>query len=116
MLLLKTDADVAKLADALDLGSSSERSEGSSPFIRTSEIMINLQEKTPGGLILLINLNFEEPAYQFKILKKCIYVRLISRNVGAGLPTSSLIIDYIYEPARYGCKSNISGRVYPNHR
>jgi hypothetical protein len=25
---------VAKLADALDLGSSSERSEGSSPFIR----------------------------------------------------------------------------------
>lgn len=29
-----TDADVAELADALDLGSSSERSEGSSPFIR----------------------------------------------------------------------------------
>lgn len=27
-------ADVAELADALDLGSSSERSEGSSPFIR----------------------------------------------------------------------------------
>jgi hypothetical protein len=26
---------MAKLADALDLGSSSERSEGSSPFIRT---------------------------------------------------------------------------------
>ncbi len=56
MLLLKTDADVAKLADALDLGSSSERSEGSSPFIRTSQIMINLQDTTPGGLILHINL------------------------------------------------------------
>ncbi len=27
-------ADVAELADALDLGSSFERSEGSSPFIR----------------------------------------------------------------------------------
>ncbi|GEM_PF-6447949 len=27
-------ADMAELADALDLGSSSERSEGSSPFIR----------------------------------------------------------------------------------
>lgn len=50
MLLLKTDADVAKLADALDLGSSSERSEGSSPFIRTSEILIGLQEKTPGAV------------------------------------------------------------------
>ena len=35
MLYLLTDADMAKLADALDLGSSSERSEGSSPFIRT---------------------------------------------------------------------------------
>lgn len=35
MLILDTDADMAKLADALDLGSSSERSEGSSPFIRT---------------------------------------------------------------------------------
>ncbi|EAW46613.1 hypothetical protein N9414_08210 [Nodularia spumigena CCY9414] len=56
MLLLKTDADVAKLADALDLGSSSERSEGSSPFIRTSETLINLQEKMPGGSILHINL------------------------------------------------------------
>ncbi len=43
MLLLETDADVAKLADALDLGSSSERSEGSSPFIRISKIIINLQ-------------------------------------------------------------------------
>ena len=28
-------ADMAKLADAPDLGSGSERSEGSSPFIRT---------------------------------------------------------------------------------
>lgn len=36
MVRLETDdADVAELADALDLGSSSERSEGSSPFIRT---------------------------------------------------------------------------------
>lgn len=31
----KFSADVAKLVDALDLGSSSERSVGSSPFIRT---------------------------------------------------------------------------------
>ncbi len=29
---------MAKLADALDLGSSSERSEGSSPFIRTFKL------------------------------------------------------------------------------
>ncbi len=29
------DADVAELADALDLGSSTARCEGSSPFIRT---------------------------------------------------------------------------------
>jgi hypothetical protein len=35
VLILNTDADVAELADALDLGSSSDRSEGSSPFIRT---------------------------------------------------------------------------------
>jgi hypothetical protein len=35
MLCKHINADVAKLADALDLGSSSERSEGSSPFIRT---------------------------------------------------------------------------------
>lgn len=34
MVQSKSDADMAKLADALDLGSSSERSEGSSPFIR----------------------------------------------------------------------------------
>jgi hypothetical protein len=34
VLRCKTNADVAELADALDLGSSSERSEGSSPFIR----------------------------------------------------------------------------------
>ena len=33
-------ADVAKLADALDLGSSSERSEGSSPFIRINKIYL----------------------------------------------------------------------------
>ena len=32
--MIKIHADVAELADALDLGSSSERSEGSSPFIR----------------------------------------------------------------------------------
>lgn len=31
---------MAKLADALDLGSSSERSEGSSPFIRTCDFAI----------------------------------------------------------------------------
>ena len=31
---------MAKLADALDLGSSSERSEGSSPFIRTFKFAI----------------------------------------------------------------------------
>jgi hypothetical protein len=31
---------MAELADALDLGSSSERSEGSSPFIRTYKIAI----------------------------------------------------------------------------
>ena|GEM_PF-2079331 len=30
------NADMAKLADAPDLGSGSERSEGSSPFIRTT--------------------------------------------------------------------------------
>lgn len=34
MLILNTDADVAELADALDLGSSTARCEGSSPFIR----------------------------------------------------------------------------------
>ena len=34
MLYLVTDADVAELADALDLGSSAARREGSSPFIR----------------------------------------------------------------------------------
>lgn len=39
---------MAKLADALDLGSSSERSEGSSPFIRISKIVINPQETMPG--------------------------------------------------------------------
>ncbi len=33
-------ADVAELADALDLGSSSDRSEGSSPFIRISKIVL----------------------------------------------------------------------------
>jgi len=31
---------MAKLADALDLGSSSERSEGSSPFIRTFKLLL----------------------------------------------------------------------------
>ena len=36
MMSNATVADVAELADALDLGSSSERSEGSSPFIRIS--------------------------------------------------------------------------------
>ena len=49
MLLLDTDADVAELADALDLGSSSERSEGSSPFIRTFSELIHLQENFLGG-------------------------------------------------------------------
>ena len=34
MISNATLADVAELADALDLGSSSERSEGSSPFVR----------------------------------------------------------------------------------
>ena len=34
MIVTVTFADVAELADALDLGSSSSRSEGSSPFIR----------------------------------------------------------------------------------
>ncbi len=34
MLSLLSNADVAELADALDLGSSAERREGSSPFIR----------------------------------------------------------------------------------
>lgn len=34
---------MAKLADALDLGSSSERSEGSSPFIRTCKLMVSLK-------------------------------------------------------------------------
>jgi hypothetical protein len=52
VLLLNTDADVAELADALDLGSSSERSEGSSPFIRTFSELINLRETFLGGLIL----------------------------------------------------------------
>lgn len=33
---------MAKLADALDLGSSSERSEGSSPFIRTFKQIVEL--------------------------------------------------------------------------
>ncbi len=34
MMVIVRFADVAELADALDLGSSSSRSEGSSPFIR----------------------------------------------------------------------------------
>lgn len=34
-------ADVAELADALDLGSSSSRSEGSSPFIRIVKVKID---------------------------------------------------------------------------
>ena len=34
----RTNADVAELVDALDLGSSAERRGGSSPFIRTSFI------------------------------------------------------------------------------
>ena len=34
MLYTQTYADVAELADALDLGSSAARREGSSPFIR----------------------------------------------------------------------------------
>ena len=34
---------MAKLADALDLGSSSERSEGSSPFIRTCKHIVKLK-------------------------------------------------------------------------
>jgi hypothetical protein len=34
-------ADVAELADALDLGSSSVRSEGSSPFIRIDRESLN---------------------------------------------------------------------------
>ncbi len=36
MITCLTDADVAELADALDLGSSTARCEGSSPFIRIS--------------------------------------------------------------------------------
>ena len=36
-------ADVAELADALDLGSSSERSGGSSPLVRTSSPDVVLQ-------------------------------------------------------------------------
>lgn len=47
MLLLNTDADVAKLADALDLGSSSERSEGSSPFIRIYQLNIFFVDQNP---------------------------------------------------------------------
>ncbi len=34
------NADMAKLADAPDLGSGSERSEGSSPFIRTENLIV----------------------------------------------------------------------------
>ena len=46
-----TDADVAELADALDLGSSSERSEGSSPFIRTFNKRSSRHElRTPGRM------------------------------------------------------------------
>ncbi len=40
MLPCRTDADVAELADALDLGSSTERCEGSSPFIRTFDKLV----------------------------------------------------------------------------
>ncbi len=39
------NADVAELADALDLGSSSVRSEGSSPFIRILLILISRKAK-----------------------------------------------------------------------
>ena len=35
-MALLIDADVAKLVDALDLGSSAARRKGSSPFLRTS--------------------------------------------------------------------------------
>ncbi len=40
---------MAELADALDLGSSSERSEGSSPFIRT----LNQDHPTPNACLVL---------------------------------------------------------------
>ncbi len=50
-------ADVAELADALDLGSSSERSEGSSPFIR----ILNQDHPIPiGCLVLQLLIKFED--------------------------------------------------------
>ena len=39
-----THADVAELVDALDLGSSFSRSEGSSPFIRISPLNVDLSK------------------------------------------------------------------------
>ena len=39
------NADMAKLADAPDLGSGSERSEGSSPFIRIASNALWLRHK-----------------------------------------------------------------------
>ncbi len=41
------NADMAKLADAPDLGSGSERSEGSSPFIRTKLNALFRREHLP---------------------------------------------------------------------
>ncbi len=46
---------MAELADALDLGSSSERSEGSSPFIRIFNAVIKPQPSmSEGNVIKLI--------------------------------------------------------------
>lgn len=44
---LPSDADVAELVDALDLGSSAERRGGSSPFIRTSSLFLKDLTREP---------------------------------------------------------------------
>ncbi len=47
MIVECQNADMAKLADAPDLGSGSERSEGSSPFIRTKLNALFRREHLP---------------------------------------------------------------------
>ncbi len=49
---------MAELADALDLGSSSERSEGSSPFIRTFNLIAeNCMSQQAHAVNLSVNLS-----------------------------------------------------------
>ncbi len=66
-----TNADVAELADALDLGSSSERSEGSSPFIRTKIKVVSIKgfrDENPETLFIFLRIFL--PCSQFGSILK----------------------------------------------